>query len=81
MSTIWRASWRRGHSPFPSGRPDDPNAAVYEDARRRQRRSGSGSSEIPSPGRVERDGEIIPASYMNFYIGNAAVVCALRRGQ
>ena len=32
---------------------------------------------LPSPGPVERDGEIIPASYMNFLIGNAAVVLPL----
>ena len=29
---------------------------------------------IPSAGRMEVDGEIIPASHMNFTIGNAAVV-------
>ena len=53
---------------------DDPNAAVYADAKARAEAFGLTVVPIPSPGKVEVDGEIIPASYMNFYIGNAAVV-------
>ncbi|SCW47749.1 agmatine deiminase [Sphingobium faniae] len=59
--------------PEPDGR-DDPNAAIYADAKARAKAHGVEVAPIPSPGRVEMGGEAIPASYMNFYIGNAAVI-------
>jgi agmatine deiminase len=62
--------------PTPAGE-DDPNASVYADARARAEAFGLEIVPLPSPGLVLRDDEIIPASYMNFYIGNAAVVVPL----
>ncbi|EQB30218.1 agmatine deiminase family protein [Sphingobium ummariense] len=59
--------------PEPDG-DDDPNAVIYADARTRAKTHGVEVAPMPSPGRVEVDGEAIPASYMNFYIGNAAVI-------
>jgi agmatine deiminase len=53
---------------------DDPNAAVYADAWDRARGWGLELVPLPSPGRIETDGDVIAASYMNFYIGNATVV-------
>ena len=66
-----------GRVAIPAGEPGDPNAEVYADAKRRLEEAGLEVVTLPSPGRVERDGEIIPASYMNFLIGNAAVVVPL----
>jgi agmatine deiminase len=64
-----------GRVAIPTPAADDPNAAVYEDAARRLADAGLDIATLPSPGRIENeDGDIIPASYMNFYIGNAAVV-------
>ncbi|SKB93750.1 agmatine deiminase family protein [Sphingopyxis flava] len=53
----------------------DPNAAVYNDARARARAfEGVEIVDLPSPGRIEIEGEIAAASYMNFYIGNSIVI-------
>jgi agmatine deiminase len=53
---------------------DDPNAAIYVDAKARAQAFGLEVREIPSPGRVETDGRIEPASYMNFAITSRLVV-------
>ncbi len=52
----------------------DPNAAVYADARARALAFGLALCDVPSPGRVERDGRIEPASYMNFAVTTQLVV-------
>lgn len=61
--------------------PDDPNRDALEAIADtlRQARTASGQplrvERIPSPGRVVgADGQVVPASYMNFYIGNRSVV-------
>lgn len=60
---------------------DDPNAELYASLRKQlsKARLADGSKpeivEIASPGRVtDEDGEIIPASHMNFYIANHSVI-------
>lgn len=53
---------------------DDPNAAIYADAKARAEAFGVTVEEIPSPGRIERDGRIEPASYVNFAITSNLVV-------
>ncbi len=53
---------------------DDPNADIFADAYARTRAFGVDVTFLPSPGSIVRDNEVIPTSYMNFYIGNAAVI-------
>lgn len=63
---------------IPEATENDSNGPIYQDAAERAARFGVEVVRFPSPGQVlNEDGEIIPASYMNFYIGNAAVVVPL----
>jgi agmatine deiminase len=59
--------------PRATGR-DDPNAIIYADAKTRILDAGLKLHEIPSPGRIERGGNIEPASYANFAITTHLVV-------
>jgi len=54
--------------------PNDPNAAIYADARARAEGFGLRVAEVPSPGLVTSGDRIEPASYMNFAITSKLVV-------
>ncbi len=53
---------------------DDPNASIYANAKARILDAGLTLHQIPSPGLIERDGQIEPASYVNFAITTHLVV-------
>jgi agmatine deiminase len=55
--------------------PDDPNAAIFADAQARMKAESLEIVEVPSVGLLQNnDNEIVPASYMNFYVANTVVV-------
>ena len=53
---------------------DDPNAAIYADARARLEEAGLSVAPIPSPGRISRGPFVEPASYANFLIVNSVII-------
>lgn len=63
------------HLVIPEARErNDPNALVYAHSRAEAEAFGCKVTPLPSVGRFEQNGEAVPASYMNFYIGNTVVV-------
>ena len=59
---------------------DDPNADVFADAADRLRSAGLVVVGIPSVGAYEMDGELVPASHMNWIVANGQVVVPLYGG-
>nr|WP_066558086.1 agmatine deiminase family protein [Croceicoccus bisphenolivorans] len=59
--------------PVASG-ADDPNLAIYDDARTRARDFGLEIADVPSPGLMTSGDFIEPASYMNFAVTTHLVV-------
>lgn len=59
--------------PQPTG-DDDPNTQIYADAHQRAAAAGVDVVTLPSPGRYEVDGEVAPASHMNFAITERLIV-------
>jgi agmatine deiminase len=57
--------------------PGDPNGQLFADAAARIRAAGLVVAEIPSVGPYEMDGELVPASYMNWIVANGQVVVPL----
>lgn len=59
---------------------DDPNAHVFADAADRLRGGGLAVVGIPSVGAYGMDGELVPASHMNWIVANGQVVVPLYGG-
>lgn len=59
---------------------DDPNAEILDAIRRTLAAATDAAGrrldviEIPSPGRALLDGDVVPASHMNFYLSNHALI-------
>ena len=66
-----------GRLAIPEGSDNDPNWRVYQFAAERAEAFGVEIVRVPSPGRIMHGDDIVPASYMNFYIGNEVVVVPL----
>jgi agmatine deiminase len=67
-----------GRLAIPEPFDNDPNWRVYQLAvEAASRHKDLEIVRVPSPGRIMHGEDIVPASYMNFYIGNASVVVPL----
>jgi len=63
-----------GRIAIPEAADNDPNWHVFQLAAQRAEAAGLEVVRVPSVGRVLHDDEIVPASYMNFYIANSTVI-------